>query len=261
MDLYDVISAGYRLDDILPNRDAVAYQSIGELEQSIEAWKPLEQFAGHSINANLTFRHYIVHDEQQRVLERARAYLHRFVSDVLIWAEAEKENQELLGRDYRIVIDSLDALETGVGQELLAALDNLRSNNPANWALSALGCRNVILKLGRTLFITDAETYYSALASCSLDLKGEMEKNRLCAFIDQHFRKSDNESQREFIELDEIARRIYGKGSQGKSAVRHSEAQQLMVDTFNLVSRLERLTGLEPIRWSLDEREKQASAH
>lgn len=245
-----VRAAGYLRDDSMPQRDAVAYQSVSEIERTVASWEPVDPSLAFSLTADDVLRHGVVQSERQRVLERVRAYLHRFVSDILAWAEAEKENQLLLGRDYHVVVASLEALQTGVGEELLAALGSLRSNNPANWALAALACRNVILKLGRTLLVSDEEVYQSELAGRPLNLRGEMEKNRLCAFIDWHFRRSADESVRgELKRLDEAVRSIYEKGSKGKSTTRHGEAQQLVIDTFDFVSGLERLTGLQPVTY------------
>jgi hypothetical protein len=243
-----VRAAGYLRDDSMPQRDAVAYQSVSEIERSVAQWEPVDPSLAFSLTTDDVMRHGVIQSEHQRVLERVRAYLHRFVSNILAWAEAEKENQLLLGRDYHVVVDSLEALQTGVGEELLAALGNLRGENPANWALAALACRNVILKLGRTLLVSDEEVYQSELAGRPLNLRGEMEKNKLCAFIDWHFRRSADESVKsELKRLDEVVRNIYEKGSKGKSTTRHGEAQQLVIDTFDFVSALERLTGLQPV--------------
>lgn len=244
-----VRSTGYLRDALTPRRDAVAYQSVGEIERGIANWKPVDPSLALSLTANDVMRHGVVQAEHQRVLERVRAYLYRFVSNILAWAEAETENQVLLGRDYHVVVGSLEALESGVGEELLAALGNLRTDNPANWALAALACRNVVLKLGRTLFVSDQETYDSELAQRPLKLGAEMEKNKLGAFIDWHFRSATKSAKSELKRLEQLARSIYERGSKGKSATRHAEAQQLVIDTFELVSGLERLTGLHPVTY------------
>lgn len=183
-------------------------------------------------------------------MQRVRNYLHRFVSDIWISSIEEKTNQELLGPDYRLVINSLDALETGVGQELLSALGLIKSQNPADWSAAALVCRNVILKLGRTLFPAQLDTYESSLAGKTLNLKGEKELNRLCAFIDCHWRQADDPSKRELERMDELARLAYGRASRGKrgTELRHADAQQLVVDTFDLVSSLGSLVGFEPVQ-------------
>jgi hypothetical protein len=239
--------AGYVRGDPMSQRDAVFYQSVGEIERTVASWKPL--VPSLSLTADDVMRHGVVHAEQQRVLEAVRAYLYRFVSNILAWAEAEKENQLLLGRDYHVVVGALEALQSGVGEELLAALGNLRTDNPAHWALSALACRNAILKLGRTLFVSSQETYDSELAQRPLKLGGEMEKNKLCAFIDWHFRLADEPTKSELKRLEQLVRNIYEVGSKGKSATRHAEAQQLVIDTFDLVNGLERLTGLQPVTY------------
>ncbi len=48
--------------------------------------------------------------------------------------------------------------------------------------------------------------------------------------------------------LPALVERIYSKGSQGKQRIRHAEAQQLVVDAFDLVSSLDALAGLEPVQ-------------
>lgn len=74
-----------------------------------------------------------------RVLQRVRDFIHRYINQVWLESVTEKDNIALLGPNYRIVIDNLDALKTGVGQELMAALSNLRDQNPANCQLE-IGC-------------------------------------------------------------------------------------------------------------------------
>jgi len=241
----DEVVAGKRPD---PSRKGkVLCQSVGELERSVaEHRETPPDYTGWS--ADQILQAWVL--QRERVLDRVRVYLHKYVGGVWLWAQQERNNVKLLGPDYRIVVDSLEALETGVGEELLAALGNLRGENPANWALAALACRNVILKLGRTLLVSDEQVYQSELAGRPLNLRGEMEKNKLCAFIDWHFRRSADESVKsELKRLDEVVRSIYEKGSKGKSTTRHGEAQQLVIDTFDFVSALERLTGLQPVTY------------
>jgi hypothetical protein len=240
-------AAGYLRDDVMAHRDAIAYQSVSEIERSVANWEPVDPSLAFSLTADDVMRHGIIQSEHQRVLERVRAYLHRFVSNVLAWAEGEKENQLLLGRDYHVVVDSLEALQTGVGQELLAALGNLRSDNPANWCAAGLLCRNVVMKLGRTLWQSPGETWDSELHGRTLQIAGDKELNRLRAWLDYHYRRSDPAGRKRLRELGDLATAIYGGGSKGKRALRHAEAQQLVVDTFELVKALDDLTGLEPV--------------
>lgn len=228
--------------------------SISGLERMVKNYQePDEHTKAFAPDTSLQFT--VLHSQHQDLLQRVRNYLHRFVSDIWLSSIEEKSNQQLLGPDYRIVINSLDALETGVGQELLSALGLIKSLNPADWSAAALVCRNVILKLGRTLFPAQLDTYQSSLAGKTLNLKGEKELNRLCAFIDCHWRQADDPSKRELERLDELARLAYGRASQGKrgTELRHADAQQLVVDTFDLVSSLGSLVGFEPVEPQLSD--------
>jgi len=74
--------------------------------------------------------------EAERILAVVRSAVQQYVSKVWLDAVQRKDNIALVGLDYQIVLANLDALETGVGQELMAALDNLRNQNPANWQLA-----------------------------------------------------------------------------------------------------------------------------
>jgi hypothetical protein len=171
------------------------------------------------------------------------------MNSIWSWALQERDNVRLLGPDYRIVVDSLDALETGVGQELLAALSPLARTNPAEWSLSALGCRNVILSLGRTLFPLRSGTHHCAMSGKDLSLEGEKELNWLTAFIDLHWQKADGEAREELEGLAKLAGDIYRTGSRGKKSteLRHERVRRLVVDTFDLVLRLKEIAGLEPL--------------
>ena len=186
--------------------------------------------------------------ESERLLAAVRNTVHRYVSKVWITAVQEKENLDLIGPDYKIVIDNLEALETGVGQELRAALGNLRQNNQANWKLAALGCRNVIIKLGDILWNTPDKTYFSELAEGELDLVGEKEKNKLYAYIDYHHKRSEEQEQKDTLKyIHSKLWGIYEIGSKGKRTVRHKEAQNVIVDTFEFVAKLAEITGLQPV--------------
>lgn len=235
-------------------KDSLDPNSVADIERSIEAYRePDDHFQASKPDTALQFR--LTYLSKRNILQRVRDYLHAFISDVWISKTDEKENIKLLGPDYRLVVHNLDALATGVGQELLAALGLLRSTNPADWSAAAVVCRNVILKLGRTLFPLVADNYDSALAGRTLDLTGEKEKNRLCAFIDCHWRDADGTGKRELERLDQLARRIYDEASRGKrgTELRHAEAQQLVVDAYELVSSLGGLVGLEPVEPQLSD--------
>jgi hypothetical protein len=191
-----------------------------------------------------------VNRDRRRILNGVRAYLYDYIAGINRWAVAECENQALLGPDYRIVVDSLDALQSGEGEKLVGALELLRSPNPEHWSAAALMCRNVVLALGETMWKVPGDTYESHLAEKTLDLKGEKEVNCLLAFIDYHFQKAiDDGAKGELQELHSLTPAIYQRGCKGKKSgvVRHADAQNLVVDTFRFVSVLQRLTALEPV--------------
>lgn len=135
-----------------------------------------------------------------------------------------------------------------MGSELLAALDQLASENPAKWNLAALGCRNVVIKLGRILWTVETDEYASTLLGRTLNLKGETEKNRLSAYIDVHWRSAAEAEKNLLEEAHGLVLPVYDLGSKGKSGqIRHGEAQQLVVDTFRLVDLLRQAAGVTPI--------------
>ncbi|MCH8007577.1 MAG: hypothetical protein IIC91_01805 [Chloroflexi bacterium] len=244
-------------DDSSPRGDKVDPNSIGSIEDGLEYWdqhrEEMEEIASvpstNPSNAQTVTRWARLTRERKETLRDVRAWLYEHISRLNRWAFAEIENIRLLGPDYRIVLESLDALETNVREELVAALENLSSSNPAAWSACALVCRNVVLALGRTLFTVAVESYESELDGKTLDLKGEKELNRLLAFIDYHWRRAPEENREPLSKLGALAISIYRLGSAGKQQgkVRHGQAQRLAVDAFELVAGLNNLVGLEPI--------------
>lgn len=239
-------------------RDKVDVNSVAELERSADHWREnRDEFMlmASAPTSDRTGRIREVGDwalqarERERIVRDVRSYLYDHMSRIRRWAVVEVENVALLGPDYRIVLESLDALRTDVRGEFAVALENLNSSNPANWSACALVCRNVVMALGRTLWTARASSYESMLAGKDLTLKGEKEVNRLSAFIDHHWRSANKQAKQRLAELDVLARSVYERGSKGKQQgkVRHEEAQKLVVDTFELVAELDRLVGLSPI--------------
>lgn len=243
----DVISKWRSRADPDEEKDALIPGSIPGIERLIETYREPDEYLKVA-RPDESLQLITYHADDVNMLQRVRDCVHRFISDIWISKSEEKENIEIIGSDYRLVIDNLDALDTGVGQELVSALGLLRSDNPADWSAAALVCRNVILQLGRTLFPSEEETYESQLLGKSLDLKGEREKNRLTAFVDWHWRQAEAGVKKKLEQLSSLLDRVYSKGSQGKQRLRHAEAQQLVVDTFDLVSSLDALTELEPVK-------------
>ena len=237
----------------LLTRDKILHDSVGELERQIEEWQSQweavkDDYLNNDELQALQFN-VELNKQRERVLSDVRSHLYDSIARLRRNADTELENMALLGPDYGVVLDSMDALSTDFRQELVAALENLSSPNPAAWSGAALLCRNVVLSLGRTLFTVSIDSYESELDGKTLDLKGQKELNRLLAFIDRHWRKATNENRAELETLGVLAASIYGRGSAGKERgkVRHEQAQQLVVDAFELVAGLNKLTGLEPI--------------
>jgi hypothetical protein len=182
--------------------------------------------------------------------QRVRAYAYDYVGQCLDSALRELDNIDLLGPDYPLAINSLDALESGVGQELVAALDDLRSTNPASWSGAVLICRNVVLKLGRQLCTLDSDQYESALDGKTLEVGAQKEKNNLYSYIDHHHSSETDQSARELLEeAHDLVHPIYVTGSKGKrgTEVTHAEAQKCVVNTFRLVQLLLKTTTLKPL--------------
>lgn len=222
-------------------------QSISDLERILANYKPLPDDYIRQ-NVDDAFRLNLAHSNQEQVIPRVRAAVHQLASEVLTWAEDEKENQELLGRDYHLVLSHLSALDTHAGNELRSALSNLHSQNPADWSASALICRNVIIKLGDTLFVSSADSYQAEMSARTLTLKGQTEKNRLLAFIDTNWKSAATDVEKaQLSRAAELAIRVYELGSSGKRPVRFADAQQVVVDTFEMVSILLEQTNFEPI--------------
>ena len=202
--------------------------------------------SGEYETINLLFQYQQAYKETNSILARLRAYIYDLVSNVWIEATREKDRIGLLGPDYRFIADKLDTLETPVGGELLAAVDSLASANPASWGLSALGCRNVILKLGPILWKVSGRTYVTQSGD-TLEVGKEKEKNRLFAYIDACSKGATADRQALLHEAKGLVGPIYDKGSKEKQGVRHAEAQKLVVDTFRLIELLNEATELKPI--------------
>lgn len=231
-----------------PRRSKIIRLSVYQMEQRSQA-SPVASPTSEQ-EANLLFQAHLFNAEAKRVLNDLRSFLYDYASKV--WQEnlRQREYIQLLGPDYRLVLDSLGALDSEVKDELLAALDTLRSENPANWALSALGCRTVVLKLGTILWKVPGNQYSSEFLGKSLDVGGDREKNKLSAYVDAYWQiEADEQSKKLLEEALTLIPAIYDKGSKGKSAgtVRRAEAQQLVVDTFKLVDSLQKTTRLVPL--------------
>jgi hypothetical protein len=181
-----------------------------------------------------------------QVLIQLRAVIYDCVSTTWNEAIVEKNRIELLGVDYRSVTDRLGTLKTPVGGILLAAVDNLSTNSPEKWSLSALACRNVIITLSELW--KDTSDIYITKSGEELQLKGDKEKNRLFAYIDTWSRKVSPEQVSKLEEARSLIIDIYRRGSKGKRVIQHSEARDLVVITFRLVDLLTQVTDLQPFK-------------
>lgn len=242
----DDVVARFPNDDSEGNRGRVLHFSLGQVEDQVEAHQsnPPERWAP---NADVLLQAQVLQNERERILKRVRDYLYQELSKTWIQWSEEMDNLKLLGSDYRLVIDNLEALETGVGDELKSALRALHDNNPASWDAAALTCRNLVMKLGRTLLMSNTDKYHSAMLNRELALGGDKEKNRLTAYIDIHWGRARPEERAELANAATLVEQIYVTGSKGKRGVRYTEAQKLVVDSFQLVASLVACTGLVPV--------------
>jgi hypothetical protein len=192
------------------------------------------------------FGYRLFFNRTKQILVTLRADIYNKVSSVLTESIREKDRIALFGQDYRLVTDKLNCLESPVGNELLAAADDLQSTNPAQWNSSGLICRNVILKLARLLWKVEVKTYISRDGN-SHDVSRNKEKNIMLAYIDYHLIKVPPEKKVMLDEANTLVAKIYDRGSEGKRQLPHKEAQELLVDTFNFVDLLENATGLIPL--------------
>jgi len=214
---------------------------------------PLKPWVGmRSKDYDTLHQSQTMHKYHKSLLYRMQQYFYEYVNRKLLDAQIEKDRLNLLGPDYNLVLSSLGTLDTVVGEELEAALNRLRSTKAADWSLCVLGCRNVVIKLGNLLWRVPGNVYFSKLLDRELDLAGDKEKNKLSAYIDQHWQNAKDEERKIFEEAHKLVPRIWDIGSKGKtSKVRFNEAQGLVVDTFHLVDLLDKTTGLIP-RSNLD---------
>lgn len=198
---------------------------------------------------DLWFKGGVRHNQTIRALYKIKSYVYDYAGRVWRRSSDELDNIKLLGPDYRLVLDSVGALNSEFADQLTAALDRLKSDNPASWSLSALGCRNVVLKLGLTLWRVSGGEYDSVLLDKKLTIKGDAEKNKLSAFIDAHWQVADSHEKSLLKEAHDLVEPIYDKGSKGKASnrIRMSEAKGLVVDTFRLVDLLQQTTDLQPL--------------
>lgn len=228
----------------IPVKDHAVTLSVYEMESypPAPAIDPLDS----KETANLKLQVDAFHDRVKSILVTLRACIYDYVSGSWLTSLREKDRIALLGPDYRFITDKLDALETLAGGTLLAAVDSLRPNNPDSWSLCALGCRNVILKLGKILWSIPGRNYQIRNGGV-LDVSMDKEKNRLLAYIDAHLGNMTPEKQALLDQASELVVSVYNKGSKGKGEIRYSEAQNLVVDTFRLVDLLNKTTELNPI--------------
>lgn len=163
----------------------------------------------------------------------------------MMWAPSlplnDQELEILFGQHYSFINGKLHVLDTAVGNQLLAAINDIVSNNPAQWCLCALGCRNVVLSLGTILWKVSIEevpnSMYQPASGEPIKVRSNCEKNKLLAYIDQWgIRKPD--SKRMLEDAKVLVRRVYNQGSSGKSQISRNKTQQLLRDTFEMIDLL-----------------------
>ena len=244
LDIDETIQKAKNGKQSVPQRTHSLISSVYEIE-NLEL--PLEPVNGDSYELlNVKFQGKILYQRKKGILQSLRAYIYDCVNKVLLESSREKDRIEIFGAEYRLITDKLDALESPVGEELIAAADNLKSSNPANWSAAALLCRNVIYKLADLLWYGEDQEYM-LIQGNSIEITKSKEKNILLAYIDTHFKKDTDAPQAELEEINGLVHSIYDKGSKAKRTIRLKEAQQIVVDTYHFVDLLDRVSGLAPI--------------
>lgn len=230
--------------DSIPNKTCVISISVYEMENLKTPERPSTIISNEVANRYLRLQVY--YDKAKSILSSLRSYIYIQVSD--IWAESirEKDRINLLGQNYRLITDKLSTLNTEVGNELLAATDNLFSNNSAHWSLCALGCRQIIIRLSKLIWKVPGDNYEKRDGK-NIEVKMDKEKNRLLAYIDHFYRIASGDIQNMLEEAEELVHFVYNEGSKGKNPIRREDAQTLLVKTFHFVDLLDRATGLESI--------------
>jgi len=155
LDIDEIVNDPWR--EKIPVKDQAVTLSVYEMENytpapTISSWDSQEV-------ANSKLQLDAFHNRVKSILITLRACIYDYVSGIWITSLREKDRIALLGPDYRFIIDKLDALHTPVGGDLLASVDALSSSNPDSWKLCALGCRNVVLKLGKILWNITGPNY------------------------------------------------------------------------------------------------------
>lgn len=226
------------LSDELPQREAVAPQSIGEIERNVEDRAEHHHGHPHASPHDHGIRPEVMRREQLNVLQRVRSYLYDYLSRVWLGAEQEVEWQRLLGPDYRLVVERLDALSDGLGRELLAALALLHSDEPAQWRAAAVVCLGVLRKAGKAL-VSESEGFSEGSSD------GNEALERLRAYIRRHRERTEGTVRQRLEELGPLLNRIEGSRS-GDGRLRRKQAERLLVDVFRLLDSLGELGGLKP---------------
>lgn len=230
--------------ETIPVRNQIVILSVYEME-NLAPPPPVTPLTSKEL-LNLIFQRERSNERIKSILMSLRGYIYDYASGIWLESVREQDRIKLLGPDYRLITNKLDTLETPVGGELLAALDNLSSNNPANWNACALICRNVVLKLGTILWKVPGQTYVTRSGE-TRDVSIDKEKNRLCAYIDAYSKKETPDKKELFDEAQRLVKSIYNKGSKGKKQIRHNEVKTLVVDTFHLIDLLNEVTELKHI--------------
>ena len=201
----------------IPKHDKVIHISVFAMERMNDSPTPQPPLSNQLIDQNL--RIHIAYEEAQKTLFRLRSYASDYASKSWQQNLEEMDRIQLLGPDYRLVLNSLGALNSEVGNEPTTALDTLSSDNPASWGLSALGCRTVAIRLGKSLWNAKGDHYQSELLKKPLVLTGNAEKNKLSAYIDVHWCVANDGNKPLLEEAHKLVLIIHDVGSKGKIGV------------------------------------------
>jgi hypothetical protein len=115
---------------VFVERNKVVTASIFELEGH-EPPPPLQLGTSPQL-ADLTVQQAHMYRDTLDVINRVQSYVYDYVSENWRTDLRERDHIQLLGQDYHIVLNALGVLDTEVGDELVAALDQLRSENAAS---------------------------------------------------------------------------------------------------------------------------------
>jgi hypothetical protein len=153
-------------------------------------------------------------------------------------------------QQYRTAIDSkLPSL--GLAHHVEAIELNLRSENPAQWRLTAYACRNLIQDLGRDLWKVPGKTYPRITNDKGKPIEVTEDKfaNRISAYLHE---KAIGDTERKLIvaEADAISRMIAALPAalgSGHAPMTRGQARSMAIATYVFVGELVTKTDMSPV--------------